>query len=124
MNVTKLVGAFLLILIPVMGAFAQTGKISGTVRDASSGETLPGVNVAIDGTTQGAQTDVDGFYNIINVRPGTYTLRVSFIGFATQVIQEVRVNVNQTTEIDASLQVEAVGLIHSAGSLQDRPKRL
>lgn len=44
------------------------------------------------------------------MRPGTYTLRVSFIGFTTQVIEEVRVNVNQTTEIDASLQVEAVGL--------------
>ncbi len=110
MKITKLVGAVLLFLIPVMGAFAQTGKISGTIRDASSGETLPGVNVAIDGTTQGAQTDVNGIYYIINVRPGTYTLRLSFIGFTTQVIQEVRVNVNQTTEIDASLQVEAVGL--------------
>ena len=110
MNVSKLVGAFLLLLVPAMGAFAQTGKISGTIRDASTGETLPGVNVSIDGTTQGAQTDVNGFYTIINVRPGAYTLRISFIGFTTQVIEEVRVNVNQTTEVSADLQVEAVGL--------------
>src|SRR5690606_27695768 len=47
---------------------------------------------------------------ILNVRPGTYDLRASFIGFTPQVQQGVRVNVDQTTEINFQLQEEAVGL--------------
>src|SRR5690606_19848821 len=56
-----------LLLGPV--AFAQTGKIAGTITDAESGETLVGVNVLIEGTTQGSVTDVDGYYVILNVSP-------------------------------------------------------
>lgn len=100
----------LVLCLPVTVAFAQTGKLVGTVTDASTGEPLPGVNVAIEGTTQGAVTNVEGFYTILNVRPGTYDLRASFIGFTPQVQQGVRVNVDQTTEINFQLQEEAVGL--------------
>ncbi len=78
MRIKKLLGALLLLLIPVTGAMAQSGKIAGTVRDASTGEALPGVNVVIDGTTQGAVTDLNGFYNILNVRPGTYAVSCFF----------------------------------------------
>ena len=110
MKFTKLLGALLLMLIPVTGVMAQAGKISGTVRDAASGEALPGVNVIIDGTTQGAVTDLNGFYTILNVRPGTYALRISFVGYAVQVINEVRVNTNLTTGVDVNLQESTVGL--------------
>jgi len=89
-------------------AFAQSGKIAGTVTDAVTGESLIGVNVAIEGTTQGAVTDTDGYYTILNVSPGTYTLRASYIGFATQVIENVRVNIDQTTTIDVTMQEEVI----------------
>ncbi len=98
-----------LLLLPAT-AMAQTGKIAGTVTDAASGDPLPGVNVVIEGTTQGSVTDLNGFYTIINVRPGTHQLRVSFVGYASQLIQEVTVYTNLTTEVDAELQEEAVGL--------------
>ena len=39
-----------------------TGKISGTIKDANTGEPLPGANVVLVGTTQGAATDLDGNY--------------------------------------------------------------
>ena len=77
-----------------------TGKITGQVTDSETGETLPGVNVAIVGTTQGAVTDADGYYVILNVTPDTYNLQASFIGFKTKIIQDVRVKINQTTTID------------------------
>lgn len=83
-------------------AFAQ-GKISGTVLDGVSGDPLPGVNVFIDGTQQGTSTNGDGDYVILNVRPGTYTLVFSFIGFNTKRIEDVRVATGQTTSIDAEL---------------------
>ena len=112
MKFTKVGGILLLLMLltPVIGAFAQTGKISGTVRDASTGDVLPGVNVVIDGTTQGAVTDLNGFYTILNVRPGTYTLRVSFVGYAVQVINDVKVNTNLTAEVNVPLEEERVGL--------------
>ena len=91
-------------------AFSQSGKISGTITDAQSGETLPGVNVVIEGSLQGAVTNASGFYFINNVRPGTYTLQASFIGYVTVHASGVRVSTGLTTEQDFTLQSEAVGL--------------
>lgn len=99
----------LLLLVP-MSAWGQAGKIAGIVTDATTGETLPGVNVAIVGTTQGSVTDADGYYVILNVRPGEYDVRASFIGYTPITREDVRVNIDLTTEIDFQLQEETVGL--------------
>ncbi len=79
--------------------FAQTGKINGFVTD-SEGEALPGVNVVIEGTLKGTAAEADGFYQILNIEPGTYSIKASYIGFTPIVIENVQVNVDQTTEID------------------------
>ncbi len=99
-----------LLLVAAPSAWAQSGKISGAVTDEAGGEALPGVNVVIDGTTQGAMTDGEGRYTILNVRPGTYALRFSSLGFATQIVEGVDVNIDETTTIDVALQDEALGL--------------
>ncbi len=89
-------------------ALAQSGDISGQVTEAATGEPLIGVNVAIEGTTQGAVTDTEGYYVILNVSPGTYTLRASYIGFTTQVVEDVRVNIDQTTTINIEMGEEVI----------------
>ena len=96
--------------LPATIALAQTGKIAGRVTDAGTGEALPGVNVIIDGTTQGGVTDLDGYYTIINVRPGLYGVRASFVGYNTQLTENVRVNTNLTTEVGFLMDEEQVGL--------------
>jgi len=85
---------------------AQTGKIVGTVTDASTGDPLPGVNVYIDGTTQGTSTDLDGNFVIIGVRPGSYTLVASYISFATQRVEGVQVSLDLTTTINFEMSEE------------------
>ena len=85
-----------------------TGKLAGLVTDATSGESLPGVNIRIDGTTQGAVTDAEGRFVVIGVRPGTFTLVASFVGFATQRIEGVRVSVDLTTEVNFVLREEVL----------------
>ncbi len=91
----------------VTQAHAQTtGKIAGIVTDVDSRTGLPGVNVFIEGTTQGTATNMDGEYVIIGVPPGTYTLIASFIGFATQRTENVQVNAGLTVEIDFTLREE------------------
>ncbi|NBW94866.1 MAG: carboxypeptidase-like regulatory domain-containing protein, partial [Bacteroidetes bacterium] len=84
------------------------GKIAGRVIDAATGDPLPGVNVVIEGTTQGTATDMDGEYVIIRVRPGTYSVRAQFLGFQTQVIANVEVIIDQTTRVDFRLGEEVL----------------
>jgi len=87
---------------------AQTpGKIAGRIVDAS-GQPLPGASVLVMGTSLGASADVDGYYYILQVRPGTYTLRVTFVGFGTKLIENVAVEVDKTTTIDVTLAEEAI----------------
>ena len=89
-------------------AWAQTtGQLSGTVRDAETGETLIGAAVVVEGTTIGASTNVDGEYRIIGVRPGTYTLTASYIGYQATSVEGVRVNVDLTTTTDFALGSDA-----------------
>ncbi len=81
-------------------AAQTTGKIAGMVTDAVTGEPLPGVNILVEGTQQGTASDLEGRFVIIGVRPGTYTVVASFIGFATQRSQGLRVSVDLTTEVN------------------------
>ncbi len=99
----SLLSAFALLF--ALPAFAQTGKIQGTVTDGR-GDALIGVNVVIEGTTQGAQTDLDGEFVIIGVRPGQYTVVARYIGFATERKEGVGVSVDLTTTVDFKLREE------------------
>ncbi|UOE46804.1 TonB-dependent receptor [Mucilaginibacter sp. SMC90] len=63
-------------------AFSQTGSIKGKVSDETN-QPLPGATVTIDGTTIGSTTDPNGNYAINNVKAGTYTLSIKFIGYIT-----------------------------------------
>jgi len=98
------------LLLVASPALAQRGKIAGTVTDIATGETLPGVNILLVETQQGTAADVDGFYFINNVRPGTYTLRVSLVGYAEETIAGVRVSTGLTATIDVQMRQEEVGL--------------
>ena len=96
------------LLITVGASPGPTGKIAGRVTDADAGYGLPGVNVVIAGTTQGGVTDTDGYYYILNVKPGTYAVRASFVGFTTVTTENVRVVQDQTTTIDFELAEAAI----------------
>lgn len=104
-------GIFLL-LVGAIGTLSNpvhaqtTGKIAGVVTDAESRTGLPGVNVFIEGTTQGTATNIDGEYSIIGVPPGTYTVVASFIGFAVAKTENVQVNSGLTVEVDFELREE------------------
>jgi len=102
----KTITLILFTLIPVL-VFAQSGKVQGTLLDASSKEPLIGATVGIKGTTTGAITDVDGEYLMLNVAPGTYILEARYIGYATVVVQEVIVRSDLTTRQDFELAPES-----------------
>ena len=92
-------------------SFAQeTGTIKGVVVDATNGESLPGANVSIKGTTTGTATDLNGRYRLTDLDPGTYDIVASFVGFARQTVTGVEVEAGETTTIDVTLQEESAQL--------------
>lgn len=100
---------FLSLVLLGTTAFAQeTGSISGTVTDKEDGTTLPGVNVVIKGSTSGAATDPNGKYTISGLRPGTYTLQVSYIGYERTLLTGIRVEANETTQLDIAIKQEVL----------------
>lgn len=113
----------LILLLTNAIIFAQSGKISGTVTDATTGEPLIGVNIIVEGTYLGAASDMDGFYVILNVSPGTYNLKASYIGFAPQTITNLRVNIGQTSEAkfklsDQSISTDVVVVVAKTPAVQ------
>lgn len=72
-------------------------EVRGTVTDAETGESLPGVSVVIAGTTIGTSTDIDGNFNL-TVPEGSTTLVLSFVGYQTQ-----RIEIGGRNVIDVSL---------------------
>ena len=103
-----LLGGLLVGSVFAGSARAQTGKITGRVVDAASGEALPGATVIIEGTTLGAATNFDGEYVILNIGPGTHTLLASMVGYATTRVENVEVSVDRTTRIDLQMREEVI----------------
>lgn len=79
-------------------------RIIGNVKDADTKEALFGANVFLEGTTLGAATDDEGNFFIINVPVGSYNLKVSMIGYAAKVIQNVSISSDRVTSVDIELQ--------------------
>lgn len=100
----------LLALIAIFGvttcAMAQSGTLSGTITEEGTGEPAPFANIVIEsgGTVvAGGVTDFDGLYSIKPIAPGQYTVKISFIGFATRQINDVVISPDKITVQNAAL---------------------
>ena len=98
-----------------------TGKIAGIVVDSKNGEPLPGVNIILEGTLMGASSDADGFYVILNLPPGIYTVQASYIGYNNVEVIEVRVSVDLTTTINIELSETTLELSETITVISERP---
>ncbi len=98
-------------LIPIMfalgvftGLMAQ-GVISGSIMD-QDGNALPGANIAVEGTSLGAATNVNGVYSIMGVPMGTYMVMATYIGYESSSMS-VTVGAG-TAQADFTLAVSAL----------------
>ena len=94
----------LFLMTPLILFAGTTGKLTGTIMDASENQPLIGANIVIVGANTGAATDIDGNYVILNIQPGVYTVKISSIGYKTMIFEEVRIIADRTTNISASLE--------------------
>ena len=103
--------ALILLLLPFNSIFAgTTGKIAGKVIDKNTGESLPFVNITIEGTNFGAATDIDGNYVILNIQPGKYNIKAQYIGYQPVVVENISVSIDLTTNVDFELSESTVEL--------------
>lgn len=107
--------SFLFALFMVPLAFPETtsetnapgnnGRVSGTVKDAG-GAVLTGAQIVMQPSTVTVATDSQGSYLIANVKPGAYTLTISYVGFNASV-SSITVTAGQTTTLDVALTVSS-----------------
>ena len=100
---TATLPAILLLLSLGTLSAQNVGKVSGTVRDAATGEPLIGCNVSLVGTTLGASTDPDGAFFILNVPPGMYDIQASLLGYQRVLQRNAIVNSGKTTTANFTL---------------------
>ena len=99
--------------------FSQSGKLRGLVTDKQSGASLPGANIIIEDSQQGAIAEITGDYVVLAIQPGIYSIRAEYIGYQSVIISNVGINANLTTTLD--IQLSAAG--SQLDSLQLEAKR-
>jgi len=99
----------------------QTGKISGKVVDAETGEAIIGANIVIEGTFLGAAADFDGYYFINNIPPGEYRIVASAVGYQKVVIQKVHVKIDLTTKLDIKMSSQSINIDKEVVITAERP---
>ncbi|MFH1195437.1 MAG: TonB-dependent receptor [bacterium] len=111
---------FILIVAGVVSA-QSSGKITGKVTDAATGEPIIGCNIVLEGTNYGAASDIDGEYIIVKVPSGSYNVIVTFIGYSKLTMRDVRVLTDLTTKIDFQLTSADVTLNQEIFVVADAP---
>jgi CarboxypepD_reg-like domain/Outer membrane protein beta-barrel family len=86
---------------------AQNSKLSGRIIDAVTKEPLIGANVMLVGTSQGTVTNVTGDYTLLNVRPGTYSVRASYVGYQSVTKTDVEIKIGRSVTLDFKLEETA-----------------
>jgi TonB-dependent starch-binding outer membrane protein SusC len=92
-----------------LSAQAETGRIIGTVTDATTASPVASASISVQGTNRGALSGSTGSFVITQVPAGTHTLRATVIGYRTSE-QEVVVRAGQDVVVRVTLQPQAVEL--------------
>jgi len=96
--------------LSAISVFAQSGTLKGRVIDELSNEPVPFSNVALQETTYGAVSDIDGNYEITGIEPGLYNVQASFVGYKTKTIFEVEVFAAKPTVLNIPMEAGATNL--------------
>ncbi|MCK8481933.1 TonB-dependent receptor [Psychroserpens algicola] len=123
MITTKKCYSLLLMLVMSVSSVIAQSSISGKVSDAS-GMPLGGVNVILEGTTQGAVSDFDGNYTISNVENGSYTLNATYLGYSkfTQNVtidgESITINFTMSEDAESLDQIIVTGVTNPKSRIE------
>ena len=87
----RLIGSFLALTLAALTTTAEvneivsTGSIRGKITD-SEHQSLPGASIQIEDLHTGVTSDINGVYTLSNLKPGTYRVKISYVGYEPKVI--------------------------------------
>ncbi|MFK7949039.1 MAG: carboxypeptidase-like regulatory domain-containing protein [Saprospiraceae bacterium] len=103
----QIITTILMSLLFVMTIQAQSGIIKGRVYDAINNEPIMFANLIIEGSDAGVTSDLDGNYAITDLEPGTYNLKISYLGYKDVIKYEVEVTNSKPAVIDVGMEENA-----------------
>ncbi|MCP4570541.1 MAG: TonB-dependent receptor [FCB group bacterium] len=109
----------LIIAIPVQAG--TSGKIAGIVTDAVSGAPLQGATIRVDGAAIATEADSDGEFYIINLPVGVHSMSVSFLGYESVNMTEIRVLMDLTTPVELTMNASPIHMERSVTVVATRP---
>ena len=89
---------------------AQAGKIVGRVVDGGTAQPIPSAQVFLEDESEGTLSSIDGRYVLRTVSPGTHSVVVRMIGYATKKVTGVLVGTDSVTNLDVSIEHAALEL--------------
>ncbi|MEM6802159.1 MAG: TonB-dependent receptor, partial [Bacteroidota bacterium] len=97
--------------------WAQGGILSGSVKDAETGEAMVGATVSIIGTYKGGFTDNAGNFRITGIKAGDYTIKFTFVGYSEKQYNGISIVAGQTKRLNVSLKssVTTLGEVEIVG---------
>lgn len=115
----KLIIPFVILSSLSLLTAGETGKIAGRVVDQETQAPLVGANIIVSAfwiddqevdleAPRGAATDLEGKYFVLNLQPGKYTVRATYIGYTTELRTRVVVIVDKTTRLDFEMSSQAL----------------
>ncbi len=90
--------------------FPNQQSISGVVKDKLTGQPMPGVNVLVQGSTAGSITDRSGRFSIGLKRTGVYSLRISRMGYRTEMLENIKITTDAALFFEIELEETAIEL--------------
>lgn len=130
-RLVKLVSLILLFLNMSSNTFAEEkvnvvkqGTIRGRIIDASK-QTLPGASIYIENLRTGVTSDVNGYYTFSNLNPGTYTIKISYVGYSP-VEMKITIPAGKTLEKDVVLNegLELQEVVVGGGAFQGQRRAI
>lgn len=100
----------LLLLTCTFLSYGQTGIIKGRITESGGGKVVEFATVVLEGTITGAQSDLDGNFTIENLKPGTYNIAVSGIGYKPKTLFEIGVTNSKPAVVDIELESSTLKL--------------
>lgn len=100
-------------------SFSQTGKITGKVTNSNSGQPLGGASLTLIEKAVLKVADQNGVFSFSKLDAGAYSIKCSYAGYETKIIEEVIVKDNDNTDVSISLDIRA-----SDAVIVTAPKRL
>jgi hypothetical protein len=93
----------LILILLSFSLHSQTVRVYGSVKNALNNEPIPFANLVIDGTSKGTTTDIDGNFELLEIEPGLYNFKCSYIGFNTDLKAEIQLTPNKNLRLDFAL---------------------